>query len=129
MEKMPTPSRLGAKAEDASVCGTSEIETMRQTLKALEQSIEDKRVALETHAAEAERLNREWETLLQDHREVQQKLQQTGSMAGLILEGLRFDLDVLKHAFQRLFFRFESKASLTGGGANRKGADRHFGQS
>lgn len=103
---LPTPA---SQQEDSNGHETSELETIRQTLKALEKSIEDKRIALGTHAAEAERLNREWEKMLRKHRKIQQELQATGSMTSLVLEGLSFDLDVLKHAFRKWIFRIDHK--------------------
>lgn len=96
-----------SQPETFSRCDDSEIEVIRHTLKALEKSIEDKRVSLITHAAEAERLNKAWELTLHRHRIVEREIKATGNTTQLILEGLSFDLDVLKHAFQRWMYRVD----------------------
>jgi hypothetical protein len=95
--------------EQSGAPGPSELDALRQTLSALEKSIESKRVALTAHVAAAERLDREWEEMQRAHRENRLQLEATGSMTRQVLEGLTHDVDILKHAFQRWMFRFDRK--------------------
>jgi hypothetical protein len=46
--------------------------------------------------------------MLRLHRERQLKAEKSASLKGQILEGFRFDLDILKHSFGRWLLRVDS---------------------
>jgi hypothetical protein len=52
--------------------------------------------------------NSGWDEMLRLHRERQLKAEKSASLKGQILEGFRFDLDILKHAFGRWLLRVDS---------------------
>ena len=51
----------------------------------------------------------DWEDRLRAHQEVQLKIETMGTMTSQLIEGLRLDLDLLKHAFRRWVFQIDRK--------------------
>ena len=47
--------------------------------------------------------------MLEAHRTLRKKLEASGGMTRQILEGLRLDLDILKHDIRRWMYRLDSK--------------------
>ncbi len=82
-----------------------EPEAVRKTLDALSKAIQDRRIALTHHAAASSQADSDWEEMLRAHREVRLRLETTGGLTGQLIEGLRFDIDVLKHAFRKWMLR------------------------
>ena len=85
----------------------SEIEVARKRLDTLGRTIKEKRLAL-AHPPPGVLSDGDWEDMLRAHQEVQLKIETMGTMSQLI-EGLRLDLDILKHAFRRWVFQIDRK--------------------
>ena len=88
-----------------SVTRVRELEAVRKTLDALSEAIQARRRALAHHAAASSQADADWEAMLRAHREVQLKLETKGGLTGQLIEGLRLDIDVLKHAFRKWMLR------------------------
>jgi len=91
--------------DGSSVTRARELEAIRKTLEALSKAIQDRRVALAHHAAASSQADSDWEQMLRTHREAQLKLETTGGLMSQLIEGLRLDIDVLKHAFRKWMLR------------------------
>lgn len=91
--------------DNGSVTRVPEPEAVRKTLDALSKAIQDRRIALTHHAAASSQADADWEAMLRAHREVQLKLETKGGLTGQLIEGLRLDIDVLKHAFRKWMLR------------------------
>ena len=86
----------------------SEIEVARKKLDTLGQTIKEKRLALARQPPEV-LPEGDWEDRLRAHQEVQLKIETMGTMTNQLIEGLRLDLDLLKHAFRRWVFQIDRK--------------------
>jgi len=84
----------------------SEIEVARKKLDTLGQTIKEKRLAL-AHQPPGVLPDGDWDD--RAHQEVQLEIETMGTMTSQIIEGLRLNLDILKHAFRRWMFRIDRK--------------------
>ena len=87
----------------------SEIEVARKKLDTLGQTIKEKRLALAHQTPGVLHPDGDWEDMLRAHQEVQLKIETMGTTTSQLIEGLRLDLDILKHAFRRWVFRIDRK--------------------
>jgi hypothetical protein len=51
----------------------------------------------------------DWDTMIRAHQAIQRNIESTGTVTDQLIEGLRFDLDILKHAFGRWAFRVDQR--------------------
>jgi hypothetical protein len=87
--------------------GSSDVDTVRKMLEELSEAIEKKRRSL-NHGAPARAIsNSDWAEMLRLHCERQLKAEERASLKGQIIEGFRFDLDILRHAFGRWLTRVD----------------------
>ncbi len=86
----------------------SEIEVALKRLDTLGQTIKEKRLAL-AHPPPGVLSDGDWEDMLRAHQEVQLKIETMGTTPSQLIEGLRLDFDILKHAFRRWMFRIDRK--------------------
>ena len=93
---------------DRGTRSRSEIEVARKKLDTLGQTIKEKRLAL-ARQPPGVLPEGDWEDMLRAHQEVQLKIETMGTMTSQLIEGLRLDLDILKHAFRRWVFRIDRK--------------------
>lgn len=77
------------------------IEAVREELKTLERKIEEQRVALAEHAGKDVYRNDDWDQMLRAHARVRDALRDSESLTSQIVEGLRLDIDVIRHSFRR----------------------------
>lgn len=84
-----------------------QVPVARQALDQLDQAIADRRRALAYQASRNRQTDDDWEEMVRAHRALQVKLEATGTMTDQLIEGLRFDLDILRHAFRRWVFRVD----------------------
>ena len=87
----------------------SEIEVLRQDLRALAKQIEKSLAALAEDTGQGDRPDRDWEDMLRAHAKIQEALRGSGSMTRLVIEGLRLDIDILNHSFRRWISRNDQK--------------------
>jgi hypothetical protein len=86
----------------------SEIEVARKKLDTLGQTIKEKRLAL-ARQPPGVLPEGDWEDMLRAHQAIQQNIESTGTVTDQLIEGLRFDLDIPKHAFGRWVFRVDQR--------------------
>ena len=79
-------------------------DTVRKTLGELSRAIEGKRM---TRNRRASPLDSDWNKMLRLHQDKQRRAEQSASFMVQIIEGLRFDLDILRHAFGRWALRVD----------------------
>lgn len=84
-----------------------QVQTVHQTLDRLGQTIADRRRTLAHQASGSRQTEGDWEEMVRTHQALQLEVESTGTMADQLIEGLRFDLDILKHAFRRWVFRVD----------------------
>ena len=62
---------------------------------------------IELRLSRGRQTNDDWDTMIRAHQSIQRNIESTGTLKDQLIEGLRFDLDILKHAFGRWVFRVE----------------------
>jgi hypothetical protein len=88
---------------------SSNIDAIRKDLRALGNRIEETRVAFDEDTRQGDLVDHDWEEMLRAHARIQEARRTSGSMTKLIMEGLRLDLDILKHSFRRWMWRNDQK--------------------
>ena len=53
--------------------------------------------------------DQEWNAMIAGHERVQRQLNERGQWLPLIIEGLRFDADILRHALRRWMIRTDAR--------------------
>ena len=87
----------------------TEIEALREDLRALAKRIEKSLAVLAEDTGQADRPDRDWEDMLRAHTKIQEALRGSGDMTKLVIEGLRLDIDILNHSFRRWISRNDQK--------------------
>ncbi len=88
-------------------------ETKRK-LSDLEQQIRAARSSLGPHKEIAAQAHKDWEDMVSTHAELARKLDADQSAA--VAEGVRLDIDVLRHSFERWMARVEGNYARDTGG-------------
>jgi hypothetical protein len=83
------------------------VEDTRRKLDDLEQRIQAARSSPGAHAEFAEETQRDWDEMLRMHADIRRKLDAAEGRPTDVLEGIRFDIDVLRHSFERWASRVE----------------------
>jgi hypothetical protein len=89
-----------------TVCGlhtSPQVPAVHQTLDWLGQAIIDRRRRLAHQASVSRQTEGDWEEMLRAHRDCNWR----SNRRERLIEGLRFDLDILRHAFRRWVFRVD----------------------
>jgi hypothetical protein len=81
--------------------------TVDNALDRLGQTIADRRRALARHTSRGPQSDDDWDAMVRAHRASQLEIESTGTVTAQLIEGLRFDLDILKHAFRRWVVRVD----------------------
>ncbi len=59
----------------------------------------------------ADDAHKDWQDMVDNHAEIRRKLDAAGGQSNEILEGVRMDVDVLRHSFERWMARVEGNFS------------------
>jgi hypothetical protein len=59
-------------------------------------------------------VDQEWDDMITAHRETQRQLEKSDEFLGQIVEGLRFDIDILRHAFSRWVAQIDERSTRHG---------------
>jgi len=95
------------------------VEETKRKLSDLEQRINAAKTSLGAHGEIAEDVHKDWNDMLQTHAEISRRLDSTKDQSSEVLEGIRFDVDILSHSFERWMARVEGNFAK---GDGRKGS-------
>ncbi len=93
------------------------VEETRRKLDELEQRIRAARASPGAPGELAGAAHKDWQDMLQSHAEISRKLDAAKDEPAEVVEGVRLDVDVLRHSFERWMARVEGNfAKDTKGG-------------
>ncbi len=94
------------------------VEETRRKLDELEQRIRAARAAPGASEVLASNAHKDWQEMVDSHAAISRKLNSTDAQSADVLEGIRLDVDVLRHSFERWMARVEgtfAKDAKSGG--------------
>jgi hypothetical protein len=91
----------------------------RRKLDELEQKIKAARSSPGAPEAMAGDVHKDWQDMVQSHADISRKLDAAGNQPAEVLEGIRLDVDVLRHSFERWMARVEGNFAKDGKGGDK----------
>jgi chromosome segregation ATPase len=92
------------------------VEETRRKLDELEQKIRAARSAPGASQEIASDAHKDWQEMVQSHAAISRKLNAADDQSAEVLEGIRLDIDVLRHSFERWMARVEGNFAKGGPG-------------
>jgi chromosome segregation ATPase len=83
------------------------VEETRRKLDELDKKIKAAKAAPGASQEIASDANKDWQDMVQSHAEISRKLDAANDQSAEVLEGIRLDVDVLRHSFERWMARVE----------------------
>jgi len=83
------------------------VEETKRKLNDLEQRIRAARSARGAPTEIASEVHKDWEDMVRAHSDIARKLDASANPSADVLEGVRLDIDVLRHSFERWMSRVE----------------------
>jgi hypothetical protein len=83
------------------------VDDTKRKLSDLEQRIHAAKSSIGSHHEVAADAHKDWNDMVEKHAEISRKLQASDSQSNEFLEGLRYDIDILGHSFERWMARVE----------------------
>jgi hypothetical protein len=87
----------------------------KRKLADLEQRIRAARASPGAHHEITGEAQKDWDDMVASHAAIARKLEATGDHPAEVLEGIRLDIDVLRHSFERWMARVEGNSAQDGG--------------
>jgi hypothetical protein len=84
------------------------VDETKRKLGELGKRIRAAKSSLGAHHEIASDAAKAWDDMIETHAEITRRLEQAKSPSSDFLEGLRFDVDILNHTFERWMARVES---------------------
>ncbi len=83
------------------------VEETRRKLDELDKKIKAAKSAPGASQEIASDAHKDWQDMVQSHAAISRKLDAAGDQSAEVLEGIRLDIDVLRHSFERWMARVE----------------------
>lgn len=83
------------------------VEETKRKLSELEQRIQAAKASAGSHHEIASDAHKDWNDMVEKHAEIARKLESPDAQSSQFVEGLRYDLDILSHSFERWMARVE----------------------
>jgi hypothetical protein len=87
------------------------VEETKRKLDELDKKIKAARSAPGASQEIASDAHKDWQDMVQSHADITRKLDASGDHSAEVLEGIRLDVDVLRHSFERWMARVEGNFS------------------
>jgi hypothetical protein len=96
------------------------VEETRRKLDELEKQIKAAKSAPGASQEISSDAHKDWQDMVQSHAEISRKLDAAGAQSAEVLEGVRLDVDVLRHSFERWMARVEGNFAKGSKGDDQK---------
>lgn len=81
----------------------------RRKLDELGQKINEAKESLGAKDEIAAHAKDDWHKMVESHADIRRRLDSEGDQSAQVLEGIRFDIDILRHSFERWMARNETE--------------------